>query len=266
MALIGSLEQYDPEKQDFKDYSERLEQFLIVNQVEAEMKVPMLITLIGPETYNVLRNLVSPDKPSTKKYDELLQALTQHYVVKKSAVAGRYEFYACRQIEGQSVNEFVVEIKKRAAFCNFGTFLNEALRDRLVCGLAREQLVKKLLTIGDSLSFDEAVKVAIAYESAEKEMKKMQPEMGVHLVHKQVGRAPLRREPERPREGKAQFTANRASRSECTRCGGPHSSEKCFKKSWTCYNCNRQGHIATKCYFRVKQVNEEQGVQYSANI
>uniref|UniRef100_A0A2A4JNM5 Uncharacterized protein n=1 Tax=Heliothis virescens TaxID=7102 RepID=A0A2A4JNM5_HELVI len=171
VELIGSIEHFNAEKQYFRDYSERMEQFFIVNMVEDTMKVPMLTTLIGPETYNVLKNLVAPDAPATKTYAQQIEIL-----------AGRYEFYKCKQREGQSVNEFV---KRKAAPCNFGKFLNEALRHRLVCGLSRKPLIKKLLTVGDSLSFEEAVKITIAYESAEKKTRNILPEISEQIFQKQ---------------------------------------------------------------------------------
>lgn len=270
MALIGSIEHFNAEKQDFRDYSERMEQFFIVNQVKEAMKVPMLITLIGPETYNILKNLVSPDSPATKTYVELIESLTKHYVVKKSAVAGRYEFYKCNQKEQQSVNDYVVEIKRKAAPCKFGTFLNEALRDRLVCGLSREQLIKKLLTVGDSLSFEEAVKIATAYETAESETKNIQPDVNVQTLRKQLSvqkRYPfqtLGRSKIGDVQGARGNTSYERNNGECTRCGGKHMSDKCFKKNWVCFHCNRPGHIATKCHFRLsgernmlKQMDEQ---------
>lgn len=52
MALIGNLEQFDAEKHEVGDYLEIMEQFFILNAIEEVIKDPMLITLIGPGTYN----------------------------------------------------------------------------------------------------------------------------------------------------------------------------------------------------------------------
>lgn len=239
MALIGNLEQFEAEKHEVGDYLERMEQFFIVNAIEEGMKVPMLITLIGPGTYNVLKNLLSPAKPASKTFKELTDALMGYYVIKKSAVAGRYEFYNCKQKQGQTINEFMVEIKRKASFCDFGAFLNEALRDRLVCGINSDRLTKKLLTVGDKLSFEEAVKIATAYESAEKETKNIQPETIIQSIQnsqiRNQSRAVQRNNP-----GGA-----------CSRCGGNHPSDKCFKRSWICFKCQRPGHLASKCHFRI---------------
>ena len=41
--------------------------------------------------------------------------------------------------------DFAAQLKKLSAHCEFGTFLDEALRDRFVCGLRKEPIQRKLL-------------------------------------------------------------------------------------------------------------------------
>ena len=51
--------------------------------------------------------------------------------------------------------------------CDFKTHLNEALRDRLVCGLHNSSIQKKLLTeVG--LDLEKAVKIAKGMEAADR--------------------------------------------------------------------------------------------------
>ena len=45
---------------------------------------------------------------------------------------------------GESVTEFAAELRRLATHCQFGTHLNEALRDRLMCGLSSEAAQKRL--------------------------------------------------------------------------------------------------------------------------
>ncbi len=57
--------------------------------------------------------------------------------------------------------------------CQFGKFLEQALRDRLVCGLRSEQAQKKLLSM-DDLDFKKALQTSQATEAAETRTKEMQ--------------------------------------------------------------------------------------------
>ena len=56
--------------------------------------------------------------------------------------------------------------------CNFGNFLEQALRDRFVCGLRSEGAQKKLLT-QTNLSFQKAVEIAQSMETAEANTKQI---------------------------------------------------------------------------------------------
>ena len=62
--------------------------------------------------------------------------------------------------------------------CQFGAFLNEALRDRLVCGLINTQSQKKLLT-EKQLTFEKAVEIAMAMELANKQTKEFSQTLGM---------------------------------------------------------------------------------------
>ena len=68
----------------------------------------------------------------------------------------------------ESVSTFAANLKHLASTCNFGTHLNEALRDRFVCGLRSKEIQKKFLT--EEHNFDEALTNALGAEAAEKDV------------------------------------------------------------------------------------------------
>ena len=47
---VGTIGQFNAQLEDWPSYSERLEQYFIVNNIGENMKVPALISLIGGET------------------------------------------------------------------------------------------------------------------------------------------------------------------------------------------------------------------------
>ena len=83
-------------------------------------------------------------------------------------ISERFKFNKRNQKEGETVGDYVIQLKQLSIHCEFGTFLDDALRDRFVCGLASEATQKKLLA-EDKMTFDEAVKLASAMEMAEKD-------------------------------------------------------------------------------------------------
>ena len=94
-------------------------------------------------------------------------------------IAERYRFYKRDQQESESVSDFVVILKKLASTCEFGNFLNEALRDRFVCGLRSENCRRRLLTESD-LAFTKAIEIARSMELARKDCTELQTGRVLH--------------------------------------------------------------------------------------
>ena len=132
-------------------------------------RVATFLTLIGSETYKLLRSLVSPAVPSTKTFVELTDILKSHLKPKKLIVAERYRFHKRHQSGGESVTSFEAGLRSLAATCEFGQFFSEALRDQFVCGIRSESTQRKLLS--QDRTFEQALQTAIADEIAEAETK-----------------------------------------------------------------------------------------------
>ncbi|CAC5394800.1 unnamed protein product [Mytilus coruscus] len=77
---------------------------------------------------NLLGNLTLPDKPATKSYDDIVKLLKDHLSSKPLIVAERFRFYKRYQIQGETANRYVTELRKFAEYCEFGN-LNESLID-----------------------------------------------------------------------------------------------------------------------------------------
>ena len=140
MATIGSIEPYDPSSGDWEAYQERLEMFLDANAVAEGQRVATLLTVIGGTAYKIVRNLVASASPKDKTYTELMDALSAHFSPKPFVIAERYRFHKRDQLPGESIATYVAELRRFARHCNFGTNLEDCLRDRLVCGLSNTHI------------------------------------------------------------------------------------------------------------------------------
>ncbi|XP_075157818.1 uncharacterized protein LOC142231085 [Haematobia irritans] len=174
MGLIGNIEPYLP-GENFNSWVARVEQFFVVNDVNENKQVPLFITLIGAEAYEILASLTVPLKPKDKSISQLLKILTDHFAPKANEIAERYKFYSRDQKEGEPIADYIVELKALAATCNFKSFLEEALRDRLVCGVNSSSLRTKLLE-EPLLTWDKATNLATADSLTQKHVISMQRE------------------------------------------------------------------------------------------
>nr|CAH7759719.1 unnamed protein product [Callosobruchus chinensis] len=164
--IIGNIEQFDPKTGDITSYMERLEQLFICNTVEPRLRVSLLLTLIGGEAYTTLKDILTPDLPASKSYEELRARLVEHYSPKRLQIAERYKFWNAQQEVEEDIKSFIKRLKSLSLYCDFGPFLQEAWRDKFVCGITSQAIKRKLLSM-DNLTFEIAVKEALSMELAD---------------------------------------------------------------------------------------------------
>ncbi|CAB3257988.1 unnamed protein product [Arctia plantaginis] len=104
--------------------------------------------------------------------------------------------------------------------------------------------------------------MALAFESAERDTKYIQPDGNIHLVKK-----PQYRQGSKAQVPHLEQNLKLEGKLECRRCGGAHLTTRCFKKEWICFVCKKPGHLANKCRFKlsmkgnnVKNVEQEKEV------
>ena len=105
-----------------------------------------LLTVVGAKTYALIKDLVAPNKPATKTFEELVKILEDHLNPKPLVISERFKFHQRNQKEGDSIAQFLAALRRLAEHCEFGTTLEESLRDQLVCGISNETIQRKLLT------------------------------------------------------------------------------------------------------------------------
>ena len=220
---------------------------MIVNEVADEKKVPALLSLIGPTTYQILRDLTAPDLPKDKTFDQLCTKLSTHFNPKPLVIAERFRFHKRDQKPDESINDYNVSLRKLSEHCKFGTNLNDTLRDRFVCGLKSETMQKKLLTEVD-LTYENAVKIAVSMESASKDVQELHGKSEhVHKLKSQKFKQPKPPQ-KKPQQKLKQKEPQNSSKSKCTHCNRTnHASKDCRFKDATCYQCKNKGHIVPAC-------------------
>lgn len=245
MAHVGKISEFVEGKEDFQCYIERVEQYFVANGVKDEKQVAVFLSLIGPQAYALLRNLLTPDLPSSKTFDVLKTTLKEHYMPKPSVIGERFKFHNRHQREGESVSDYLVSLKQLATDCEFKDFLNEAIRDRFVCGLRSDLIQKKLLAEKD-LTLKMATETALAMEMAAKSTNEM------HSSAVDCNKLQFRPRKQKPADsGKKPTNYYKKNKSytgeNCYRCGGKHPEHECKFKTSKCFGCSQIGHIAKKC-------------------
>ena len=171
MQILGQLEAFDPATDTVSAYVERA--VFAVNGIAENKKVPIVLNAVGKQHYQLLSNLFAPSIPASKTLAEIVGALKGHYEPKPIVISERFNFHRRQQERTETVAQHVAELRKLAVHCQFGPYLEEAPRDRFVCGLRSEAVQKKLLARED-LSFQDAIRIAQASEQAVEKARQLQ--------------------------------------------------------------------------------------------
>ena len=230
MAQYGRLKEFDADSEPITAYLERVELFFEANDVGDGKRVPILLSNIGPKTYGLLRSLTAPKAPKEKSFKELSELLKAHFEPAPIVIAERYRFHRRDQAAGESIGDYVAELRRLTAHCQFEAttdYLEEALRDRFVCGLKNESTRKRLLT-ETGLTFSKALEIAKSLETAAKDAQQLKGSEQTGTVHNVASRSPRKE--------------------ACYRCGRTnHRASDCKFKEAVCHNCGKRGHLKRRC-------------------
>ena len=81
------------------------------------------MSVSGAQTYQLIRNLVAPGKTTGSTLRQLVELVQAHYCPKPSAIVQHFTFNMHK--EGETVAEFVVELRWLTEYCEFGTTLDD---------------------------------------------------------------------------------------------------------------------------------------------
>ncbi|KAF2885856.1 hypothetical protein ILUMI_20318 [Ignelater luminosus] len=251
---VGSLSEFNP-ADNWTIYQERLEQFFVANGVAQDRKVAVLLTLIGSKAYGVLRDICDPQKPSELLYDSLCQKLTQQFSIQTSVFRQRCHFYNLKQTQSETINDWFARVKKTATECQFGSVLDEKVKDKFVTGLIIGPVLDRLCEEDHKQSLSSLVQIAVKKEAVIKEstrelnklhISKAVKLQSVPLNHNKGGKG------KKPDQIQGSATSESVQK-VCRACGNPkHNFFLCKFKKYKCKSCKQIGHIASVCSLQQK--------------
>lgn len=243
----GQVGEFNESLESIADYLDRMYFYFEANDITSdEKKRAVLLTNIGQRQFRLLKDLCQPQSLSTKTYAELCQTLKDHHSPPPSKFLQRAKFEARNRKHGESIQSYCASLKNIAEFCDFGENLSERLCEKFVTGIGDTNIQRKLLLEKD-LTFSRAYEIALTVSQTMESAKSMTSGdtinyTSVHQISK--SRPNLQSSNQGGRSNRPNFS------SECYRCGGPHSHQRCNFRNSTCFFCNKVGHIAKVCRSR----------------
>uniref|UniRef100_UPI00398F68F8 uncharacterized protein n=1 Tax=Pristiophorus japonicus TaxID=55135 RepID=UPI00398F68F8 len=153
---------------------ERLQQSFVtkdwLDDDKADKGRAHLLTSCGSKTYALMKDLLEPKRPASKSFEELTTLVRDHLNPASSRHMAIHRFYNYRCCVGQSIPDFVAELRRLASLCEFSDELRrEVLRDFFfIEGIGHAGIFRKLIE-NKNLTLEAAVLVAQTFSAGEEE-------------------------------------------------------------------------------------------------
>ena len=175
--------------QGWKTWQKHFQFFLTATESDGKsdkIKTSILLTCIGPKGRDIYETFTLEQDTDKLKLKPVLEKFTSYCNPRKNITILRHKFFTYKQVEGQRVNDFVTELKKRGSECEFGELTTSLTKDMIVCGVADNTLRERLLRDGD-LTLEKAIAAGHAAEETKRhaqELKEHQESADLHKVNR----------------------------------------------------------------------------------
>ena len=242
---------------DWPRWRRRFEQFRVASGLVNDDSIKQVNTLLyclGEEAEGVLTSTnVTPEE--RRVYDTVLEKLDGFFKVRRNVIFERARFNRRNQLEGETAEQYIMELYRLAESCNYGDLKDEMIRDRLVVGI-RDAALSQQLQLDPELTLEKAKKKIRQREAVGEQQKELKgaAEAAISLEEVRYRKQFKGKGPNSHKSGR-DSKAKSTSIKTCTRCGkGSHPRDKCPAREATCHRCKKKGHYSSQCF--TKQVSE----------
>ena len=214
------------------------------------LKKNYLLASIGPVGFKYLRSYCSPDEPSAKTYDELVQVLKVNLAPVHNVIAEEYQFTQLKQEAGETLASYYSRVKEAASMCDFETKFDQMVRNRFIYGLRDSKIRTSLLSSENDQTAQQIFNKAIAKEQASTSNMEMSGSSKVNNVQRSQfkqnnSKKQYNQNSNKRNSNTAQGSGNRSSSTPCAKCTvRGHKASDCRVK---CNYCKQFGHIVKNC-------------------
>lgn len=219
----------------FRDTWKRYAIITKLDQKDKKIVAATFLTVMGKECLPVCRNLPMTED-ERQDADVILTKLGEYFEPQRNTIYERYVFNSRSQKPSESFDQFLAELLKLAATCQFGAFEDEMLPDPIVTGLQDHGHRARLLP-DTTLTLQKAVDTCRTNEMAANQRPKMEQLDNVHYAreHKKHNACEDSRKTSNFAK-KCKYWRDRHAAGNCQAYG--QSYTKCKKKNYLAKVCH----------------------------
>ena len=204
-------------------------------------QINTLLYCLGDTSEDVLLSTNATEE-ERKVYATVLSKFDSFFKVRKNIIYERARFNRRNQKEGESADEYIMELYKLVKDCEYGTFESEMIRDRLVVGIKDGPLSEKLQS-DSNLTLEKAKQEIRQREAIQSQQQELKAGDGGEGLDELKSRRKFKPHPKKSSQRQAAQHTKPAS------CGkGQHTRDKCPAREAVCHRCNKKGHFKSQCF------------------
>ncbi|KAK4886965.1 hypothetical protein RN001_003236 [Aquatica leii] len=132
--------------ENWRKFVQRFDLFMTATDLDnkrEEKKIAVFLNLIGEEGLE-LYNTFTFENTQVKTLKKIKDKFQEYCAPRKNVIFERYKFNTILQVEGQSFDNFVTELRKAVKTTEY-TSQDEMVRDRIVMGIYDKTIQERLL-------------------------------------------------------------------------------------------------------------------------
>ena len=248
-------------KRSYELYHEASE----LGKKSAEIQAAMFMHCVGEEALEILDTLDLTDAEK-KNYKSLKEKLGGYFTPKSNQSVESHRFNQRAQGPTEKFDNFLTDLRKLSANCEFGNLRDRLIRDRIVSGIYDQKVKDRLLRESD-LTLTKAIDICKAAEQTDDHVKLLTQHaraMEVNEIKKSSSKQTVKKKTSKHRnmdiedntkkevQRRAESTSSndqgyRGDKINCSRCGFTHARKRCPAYGKQCRKCHKLNHFAKVC-------------------
>jgi hypothetical protein len=206
-----------------------------------KIKASYLI-LMGREAYEMYKTKKKPDDTDTLA--EIKAFMKAQFVAKKSEYTEIITFRRAFKLEGESVSDYAMRLRRLATDCNFDKLIEKEIERQFVVGCNMEEVQRKCCRT-DGLDLKQALEIATGFERVNANVNNLRTPSDNSKLQQSVNHVEQRRKPNDERRP----NRNVKPKSKCSYCNRDAHDDKstCPARGLSCLRCGKLNHFAAAC-------------------
>ncbi|KAL4710396.1 hypothetical protein ACJJTC_008798 [Scirpophaga incertulas] len=238
------------------------------NRLNDEGKIALFLHCLGEECLPIYNNFEFTEEQPQTVYQNVVTKFDEYFMPMCNETMARHLFFKRKMRESETLDEYITVLRTMAKDCNFGATTDSLIKDQIIRGLRKKNIVERLLK-EVNLDLPMCIKLCKTYEVTEKQIKEFEFEesSSPHQINKINKRHNKEQENIKTNNQKQRTETrkntyyerkvyNENKKKECQRCSYIHGF-KCPAFNKQCMKCRKFGHFAKMCRNVVKVIQQE---------